>query len=269
MGALLAHPGFQAGAAPLVAGLLAAALGYPLRLSGLAAGAGFATFLYFTGNLSVDAVSVTRRLAMAGVAAILFGAIADLGFKPTRGAGVVLGALFGFASLWVFWPVLSQMPVARATLHGIGIAALVLSTVALSITLHSDAVRAGAAGQGLGLGAGIGAMLGGSSQLGWYGVALGAGCGGFLLLVLFLGKRIAAGASLTLAASVIASLVGAAGLLLARLPWYALALLPLVPLAVRLPIPERSAPALQVFVASLYALAAAAGLCFVSSAWPR
>jgi hypothetical protein len=50
-------------------------------------------------------------------------------------------------------------------------------------------------------------------------------------------------------------------MLLAKLPWYSLPALALIPLAVRLPIPERSGAALQTVVASFYALAVAGGAC--------
>jgi hypothetical protein len=266
---LLAHPAVQGGLAPLLAGLLVAGLGFPLRLSGLAAGAGFLTVLYLTGNLVFEPLSATRKVAVLGLAAPVFGAVADLAFRPTRAAGVVLGALFAAAAAWAFWGILAQKPTAEALIYGAGIAVFLLCTVAFAISLHAEPVRAGAAGLGLGLGAGIGAILGASALLGLYGIALGAASGGFLLLTMALGKRVTAGASFTLAASVTAALVGATAMLLAKLPWYALAVLALVPLAVRLPVPERSHPALQAVVASVYALAVAAAACAVSWVWPR
>jgi hypothetical protein len=70
-----------------------------------------------------------------------------------------------------------------------------------------------------------------------------------------------AGASFTLAAGVIASLLASGALLLAKLPWHAAATLALVPVAVRLPLPDRAHPALQAVVASVYALAVAGGAC--------
>jgi hypothetical protein len=75
------------------------------------------------------------------------------------------------------------------------------------------------------------------------------------------GKRVGAGAALTLAVAVGAGLLGAGAVLLASLPWYSAALFALVPLAARMPIPERSHPALQAIVASLYTLAIAGVSC--------
>jgi len=176
----------------------------------------------------------------------------------------VLGALFGAGSIWVFWSVLSQKPPAQAALLGAGVFALVLWTVAFAVSLQDQAVRAGAAGLFLGLGAGVGAVLGASALLGQYGMALGAACGAFLLLVMILGKRVVAGATFTLTASVVASLLAAGAMLLAQLPWTSLAALALIPLAVRLPLPEKSPAWLQAIVASLYALVPAACAWFLA-----
>ena len=97
--------------------------------------------------------------------------------------------------------------------------------------------------------------------LGQYGLALGAACGAFLLLAMILGKRVVAGTTFTLTASAAAALIAAGALILAKLPWTSLALFALVPLAVRLPVPEKLPAWLQAIVASLYALAPAAGAC--------
>jgi hypothetical protein len=102
----------------------------------------------------------------------------------------------------------------------------------------------------------VGAVLGASALLGQYGMGLGAGCGAFLLLNMILGPRVAPGTTLTLTASVAASLVAAGAVLTGQLPWYALAALALVPVLVRLPLPK-GAPWMQAIAAALYAAAAA------------
>ena len=87
------------------------------------------------------------------------------------------------------------------------------------------------------------------------------GCGAFLLLAMILGKRVVAGATFTLAASVGAALITAGAMVLPRLPWTSLGALALIPVVVRLPLPEKSPAWIQAIVASLYALAPAAGAC--------
>jgi len=256
---LLAHPAVQAAVAPLLVGLAAAALLLPLRLSGLAAAAGLLAAVVLIGNFSLTTLTATRKLVLVAMAAPLLGVIVDFAFKPTRLTGMVLGVLFGVAGLWVFWTVLSQQSFAQGLRLGGGIAALVVWTVAVAMPLQRDPVRAGAAGVGLGLGAGVGAVLGASALIGQYGMALGAAAGGYLLLVMLLGRRVSAGASLVLCVSATAALLACAATLLAQLPWTAAAALGLVPLAVRLPLPSRTHPGIEVVIAVFYALAPAAG----------
>jgi hypothetical protein len=262
---LLAHPAVQAAVAPLLVGLVVAALLLPLRLSGLAAVAGFLAAVVLIGNFSFSTLTATRKLVLVAAAAPLLGVLIDLALKPRRITGSVLGVLFGAAGLWVFWSVLAQQPFARGLGLGAAVVALPLWTVAATLPLSGDPVRAGAAGVGLGLGAGVGAVLGASALLGQYGMALGAASGGFLLLVMVLGRRVTAGASLTLSVSVGAALLACAAALLAQLPWTAAAVLGLVPVAVRLPLPDRMHPGIQAVVAVFYALVPAVG-CW-AAAW--
>jgi len=193
-----------------------------------------------------------------GGAAALFGALADLAFKPTRSAGVVLGAVFAGTALWVFSSILGQKIPAEVALVGAGIAGFTWWLVAATTSLHYDPVRAGAAGLALGLGAGFAAVLGASGLLGQYGMALGAASGAFLLFVMVLGGRVEAGASLTLTVSVLAALIASGAVLLARLHWYSLIALAMVPVVVRLPLPRGPAWT-QAVVASAYGFVAAGG----------
>lgn len=265
---LLSNPVIQSSAVPFIAGLILAVALFPVRLAGLAAAGGFLGTVYLVGDFALQPLTAARKIVLVGLAAPVLGAIADLAFKPTRATGVVLGAIFAAASVWVFWSVLSQKSPELALLFGGGVAALVMWTVAFTVSLQGDAVRAGAAGLFLGLGAGVGAVLGASNMLGQYGMALGAASGAFLLLVMILGKRVAAGTTLTLSVSVIAALLAAGAMLLAQLPWTSLAALALVPLLVRLPVGEKLPAWLQAIVASIYALVAAAAawaLAYVAS----
>jgi hypothetical protein len=118
-------------------------------------------------------------------------------------------------------------------------------------------VRAGAAALMLGLGAGVSAILGASALLGLYGIAIGAGAGAFLLVQMLTGRRIAAGATFTLSASLAAGLVAVAALVLAELPWSALVVLGLIPLAARLPASDRLPVWAQAFLVSAYGFAVA------------
>ncbi len=255
---LLSNPVIQSSAAPFIVGLILAAALFPVRLAGLAAAGGFLGTVYLVGDFSLQPLTAARKIVLLGMAAPVLGVIADLAFKPTRATGVVLGAIFGVASLWVFWTVLVQKSPAQELLYGGGIAALVIWIVAFTVSLENDAVRAGAASMFLGLGAGVGAVLGASASLGQYGMALGAASGAFLLLVMILGKRVDPGTTLTLSASVISALLAAGAMLLAQLPWTSLVALALVPVLVRLPVGEKLPVWVQAIVASIYALVPAA-----------
>lgn len=261
---LITNPFIQSSAAPFLAGLIVAVAFFRVRLAGLAAGAGFFATVWMIGNFGFSPLTATRKIVVLGAAAPALGVLADLAFKPTRATAPVLGTLFGAASLWVFWSVLGQKAISEQALLGAGVFALVLWMVAFSMSLNDDPVRAGAAGLFLGLGAGIGAVLGASAFLGQYGMALGAACGAFLLLVMILGKRVIAGATFTLTVSVVAALLASGAALLAQLPWSSLAALALVPVAVRLPLPEKLPVWVQAIVASVYSLAAAGSACFLA-----
>lgn len=263
MNELLQNPVFQSSALPFAAGLLAAAILFPLRLGGLAAAAGFAVTVAVIGNFALEPLTATRKIVVAGAAAALLGVLADLAFRPARSAGIVLGGLFAGATLWVFASILAQKIPAEVAIVGAGLAAFTWWLVAATVSLHYDMVRAGAAGLALGLGAGFAAALGASALLGQYGVALGAGSGAFLLLVMVLGGRVQAGTTLTLTVSVLAALVSAGAVLLAKLHWLTLVALAMVPVLVRLPLP-RGAAWMQVVVASVYGLAAAGGALVVA-----
>jgi len=255
---LLQNPIVQSSALPFAAGLLAAAILFPVRLGGLAAAAGFAAAVVAIGNFALEPLTATRKIVLIGGAAALFGALADLAFKPTRFTGIVLGAVFAGAALWVFSSLLSQKIPTEVAIVGAGLAGFTWWLVAATVSLHYDMVRAGAAALALGLGAGFAAVLGASGLLGQYGMALGAGSGAFLLLAMLLGGRVQAGASLTLTASVVAALIASGAVLLATLHWYSLIALALVPVLVRLPLP-RGAIWMQAVVACVYAFVAAGG----------
>jgi hypothetical protein len=78
------------------------------------------------------------------------------------------------------------------------------------------------------------------------------------------GKPGFAGATFMLPAMLIAGLVASGAMLLAQLPWYAVAVLALVPLGTLLPVPRGAAVWLQAVLLSLYATAIAAGACYLA-----
>ena len=255
MAELLRSPWIQGSIGPFVAGIAAALVFYPMRVSGLAAACGFFAAVYLTGQLEFE-----KKLFLLAAAAALLGAVVDLAFRPTRKAGLVLGLGFGIAACWIFISLIGGMPAQRIALHAIGLGSLVAASVAFSVLSYDEPPRAAAAGIGLGLATGAIAFLGGAKTLALWSGGLAAGAAGFLVVALVLARGIVAGASFTLSIGVIGAALASLVTLQRGLRWYEAAMLALVPLAVRLPVPQRSALA-QAIVALVYALAVGAGAC--------
>lgn len=263
----LNDPMLQSGALPFAAGLIVAALLRPLRLAGLAAGAGFLVAVWLIGNFALVPLTSARKLVVIGIAAIVVGALLDLAnVRAGRSMRTAIGLAFGAAAVWMLWTVLMQRPLEVAVAVGMGAFALVGWLAAATLPASGDPLRAGAAGVALGLGSGIAAMLGGSALLAQYGIALGAACGGFLLVATLRGGRAVACGALALIAAVIAALVMVGAAVLAHLSWLSLAIFALVPVAARLPSPARANAWLRAALASLYA-SIPAGLACAAAWW--
>lgn len=254
----LSHPAVQGGAAPFLLALLAAAVLRPLNSAGLAVVAGFGVTAYLVNGLTLDPLTATRKIIVVTVVAAFVGGVVDAFARTARTTGIYLATAFGAAAAWVFWSVLSQKPPLEAVRLAVIPVLAVGSTVLLVHKLHEDGVRAGAAGLGIGLGSGFASILGASAVYGLYGIALAAGAGAFLLVQMLTNRRAAAGVALTLPLAVAGALLAAGTALLAKLAWYAIIPLVLIPLAVRLPLPQKGGLWLQAIVASMYALGLAA-----------
>ncbi|MBI3372155.1 MAG: hypothetical protein HY017_10410 [Betaproteobacteria bacterium] len=260
---VLNHPAVQAGVAPFIAGLVVAGVLGPLRAGGLATAAGFLTAVFLVSGFQFSPLTATRKLILLGMLAPAIGLVADFAFKPTRATGPVLGAMFGAASVWTFISVLQQKPMNEAVLMGGGIALLTAWLVAATYSLRDEPVRLGASGVILGVGVGVAAVLSASASFGQFGIALGAGAGGYLLIQMVLGRVLAGGATFALAAGVTGALLAGASFLLAQLPWMALPLLALIPLAAHAPLPGKAPVWGQAILASIYAVIPAAGAWFL------
>jgi hypothetical protein len=254
MEAWLHQPFVYAGLAPFLTAFIVALALYPLRVDGLAAAAGFFVTAFLIGELQLVATT-NGKLMLAALAATALGLLADFAFRSGRTTAYILGVAFGCVALWVFSSALWQKPVLQLFIAGGGIVLFVAWTVAWTATLHADSVRAGASGLGLGLGAGASALLTASAAIAYLGIGLGAACAGFLFVQMIFNRRVDAGLVFCLTAGVVGALVGASALLLGRLGWIELAILALVPLTVRLPVPPRWPVWAQAGLASFYTLA--------------
>ena len=257
MGGFFDNPAVQGGVAPFVVALAVAILLRRFSLSGLAVAAALATVAYFVNGLTLVPLTITRKILMLGLAGAGVGFVADALLKASRARTITLAVAAGACAVWAFWALLVQKPIGESVLQGGGVALFVGFTVAIFGALQSQPVRAGSAALGLGLGTGVAAILGGSAAYGLYGIALGAGAGGFLLVQMVTGRPTPAGALFALPAALAAALLGAGAMLLAQLAWYALATLLLVPAAAFLPMPQRRPIWVQAIVVSLYTFAVA------------
>lgn len=263
MNELLNNPAVQGGFAPFVVALAVVVVLFSVRLAGLAITAALGTAVYLIGGFAFPPASAQQKILLISLAVPVLGIIVDLAFKPTRVAGPLLGLLFGLLVIWVGWNVLKQKDTVAMLAAGAGVAALVAWITAACFALRDDPVRAGAAALTLGLGVGISAVLSASGSYGQYGASVGAGAGAFLLVQMLLGRTIQAGATFALSAGVACGLLAAGATLGAQLPWYAAAVLALVPVATLLPLP-RSGVWLQAIVASIYGGVVGFAACMLS-----
>lgn len=249
----LSHPAVQGGVAPFTVSLFAALLLLPFRLSGLAATAAFATAVYFVAGFTFSPLTATRKIVLIGLLAPVIGMIVDFALRPTRLVAAVLALAGAIATLWVFWPFVLQKGPSEAWLTG-GTAVLAVAfMVGFGQTfLAEHPVRAASAALIAGLAVGISSILSASASYGLYGIALGAGAGGLLLVQMIRGEAVAAGATFMLPAMLIVALVGGGAMFLAQLPWHALIAIALIPVGAWLPVPAKAPLWLQAVLLSFY-----------------
>ncbi len=265
MSGLLENPAVQAGVAPLVAALIVAALLGRTRFAWLAIVVGYATMVALTTGLSFTPLTASRKIMLLALLAPLVGLVADTWFARRPVPMVLLAIAAGAAAVWTFLSVLVQIDGAQMWLAGFGILLYASAMVHALLALRDDPLRAGAAGLGLGLATGIAALISASIGFLFSGVAIATSAGALLLVWIVSRKPIAPGVLGTVSIGLPIALFSTGTQMLAQMPWYALAALLLIPLAVRLPVRESSPAYVRAFMLSLYALAAA---CLpIAAAW--
>lgn len=260
----LAHPAFQSGLAPFVAALIVAELLLRLRLSGLALTAGFCVTVYLVADFSLEPLTSIRKIVHLSLGAAALGLVFDLILRQSQLVRFLLAIAAGAAMVWVVWNPLSQKDTVELALYGVSLFAFAAWIAVVTDGLREAPQRAGSAGLALGLGAGLSALLGASALLGQLGLALGAASGAYLLIQMISGDKLPAGRILTLPLAVASALIAGAGMMLAKLPWQALAILACAPLGALVPVPERWALWIQIFLLSLCTMAIAAVAVFIT-----
>jgi len=237
MSDLLNNPFIQAAVVPFVVSLILALVLRPLGWywAGLAAVAGFVATSYLLTGLQLFPLRSDRKILLLGGGALAVGVLLDL--IPWR-KPMSLIALVGAAaaSLWLLWPRFRFLDGAELWLLAIGGTLYVAWLSVSTIGLRTQAARADAVLLALGVGTGLTTLLGATALYGQLGSAIAAAVGARILLQL-LGRPVAAGALMVLPLALICALLGIGALAYAKLPWFSLLPLALVPLMARIPLP--------------------------------
>jgi hypothetical protein len=259
MPSLLEDPAVQAGVAPLLAALLVGGALLRTRFAWLAIVAAIATASALTIGIAFSPLTAARKVLLLVLVAPLVGIALDarMGANLPRSVAAI-AALFGLASVWIYWSVLSQRELALALALGGGVTLFVVAVVASSLRLRDDGAAGGAATVALGLAVGACAFVSASAGNLTNGVALAAGGGAMLLLQFVLNRAVAPGHLGMLTSGLAAALFAATTFLLAQLPWFVLPLLLLPPLAAGLPVARERPLRARLVAASACALGAAA-----------
>jgi hypothetical protein len=245
------------GAAPFVAALIVGAVLGRTRLAWISIVAGYATMVALAVGFSFDPLTAARKIVLLILLAALIGVVYDAVAAGSRNGALALAGAAGAAAVWAVFSVLVQKEGDAAWGASVGIPLFAALLAWLVLELRNDGMRTGAAGLGLGLATGIAGLM--SASIGYFlgGVSIAAGAGAMLLVQIVSPRTRAPGALGGFTIGVACALFASGALMLAQLPWYALPALLVVPLAARLPAPERLHPFVRAALLSLYTLAAA------------
>jgi len=266
MEALLARPEIQSAVLPFVIALvIALALRKLTSIAWLLAlFAAFVVSALLINGLTLTPLTGTRKIillivAALGSAALLSHLLAKLRFQRPF---VDLFCLLSLA--WVFWAVLERMQTVQIAIHAGGFVAFYAILQLSFERIAAKPAQLHGAGFSLLLGVGLSATAAASALLGQLALALAAASGG-AYLAWVIGGSATAGKKLpvTVLPYVLAPLLlGLASMVFARLPWYALIPLALIPLLVSL-IPLKSETRfMRALLASLPGLVIALAVAF-------
>lgn len=257
MQTLLDDPVVQAAIAPFLAAVLLGAALLRTRLAWVAVSTALITAIGLSTGLGVTPLTASRKVLLLVSAAPFIGGALDWLPKPPRLTPPILGVLSGVASVWVFWSAFRQVDSPQMVPMAAGVAVFVGLMVSLALRLREDGSAGGGTTFALGLAVGIAALL--SASIGNFanGIAVAAGGAAMLLLQFALGRNLVPGYAGMLSTGLAAALLAASTFVLAQLPWVAMPLLLLVPLAARVELAKQGRTRVRLVVATLLPLAAA------------
>lgn len=233
MSDLLGHPAIQAGAAPFVTALVVAVCLRRTRLMGLAISAAFMVLVALTVGFSFEALTAQRKLVlMAAATAALVPVLEMPAMRNRTDLAAALAAAAAIAGVWTVLRVLQQYETSMALLAG-SASALYMALMVAPVR-QAAVVPAAASSFGLGVATGVLALFGASALLAQMGVAIAAGAGAVLLVLMTSNRSDFASWTLALPAAVMCGLVGLVTVFTGSLPWYCLLPVLAVPWAARL-----------------------------------
>jgi len=266
---LLANPAIQAGVAPFLSALAAAAALRRTRLLGIAVAVAFALVIALTMGFAFEPLTATRKLVLIGLGtALAVLALEVPGANPTPAVRAALSTVAAAAAVWMVWRVLQQQEPVKAVLYGLAAGAYLVVLLESCLRAAGDGIRTAGISLVLGLTAGALALLGASALLAQIGIAVAAGAGAVLLVQMFGRPRGPKGWTLVLPAAAIAGLAGLLAVFTGSLPWYCLLPTLGIPWAARLVRQERHPPwraALFTALAGLIPMSLAVGLAWFAA----
>lgn len=232
------NPIVQSAVIPLVVALTAALMLRFLRWywAGLATMAGFYAAVYFISGFEFFPLRSTSKILVLGLVAIVVGLVLDI-IPSRKGRFPLLFIAATAAAVWVAWPALGRYEWRELVLIGGGGALFVGWSAAMMEGLGDKPINADSAALSMSLAVGITALLGATALYGQLASAIAAAVGARWLLNA-IGKEAAAGANMMLPVGLLCGLLAYGALVYASLPWYNLALLSLIPLLARVPLPD-------------------------------
>lgn len=234
------HPGFQAGVLPGAVALLLFALLIRFRgVVGLAIIAAFVSTVAVTTGLSFEPLTSTRKILLIGLLSPLLGVVYEWVSMPKWLKSGSVALIAGGCILWVLWPYLQRTDVENLVWTGVGLTVFVAwMSLAFSWIAHRPMLAASSVLTASGFGVGLSALLGASAMLGQWGIALGAAGASGLIVSLLTKKSASAGAIFVTTSGLLLALIAAAAVVYAKLPWYALPILAIIPLMAQIRLDE-------------------------------